>query len=265
MEKMLDAIQALVVSRPRCDPRESNSDGDENAAEARRTIVRFTEGIRLPHGGWLKSPFDELRFNGKQDSMNPMRFLKRFESVAKYENIDETEQIYFFGKCLKDQASVWWELHDFINIRDAKDEFVAFYWSDDKQARFREKLYTGKYKTSKNIRMSDYALDLVKQAKLLQPPMTDRELIRCIKRHFDKEIAREIRATTARTISDLIELLEEIQDEREFVNKSRAESEKSTFKNKSFEKKGGNFENKYAFKAHEYSRKSGQKLKTLPW
>jgi hypothetical protein len=78
------------------------------------------------------------------------------------------------------------------------------------QAKFREKTYAGKYKQAKNLQMSDYALDLAKQARMLSPPMGDKEFIHAIKRHFERETTREIRTTTATNIAELVTLLEEI-------------------------------------------------------
>ncbi|KMQ84568.1 udp-4-amino-4-deoxy-l-arabinose-oxoglutarate aminotransferase, partial [Lasius niger] len=37
---------------------------------------------KLPRGGWLKNPFEELTFKGRTDPQNPMKFLRRFEKIA---------------------------------------------------------------------------------------------------------------------------------------------------------------------------------------
>lgn len=64
----------------------------------------------------------------------------------------------------------------------------------------------GKYNQNREIEMAEYAMNLTKQAKLLEPPMNEHEIVRCIKRHYDREIAREIRPSTVRSIKDLIKL-----------------------------------------------------------
>lgn len=82
------------------------------------------------------------------------------------------------------------------------------------QAKFRKTLYNGEYKASKTTRMTDYAMSLARQAKYLEPPMTDRDIIRGLKQHFDQEVMREIRPSIIRTIKDLMTLLNDIEDER---------------------------------------------------
>ncbi|XP_029162262.1 putative uncharacterized protein DDB_G0291608 [Nylanderia fulva] len=78
--------------------------------------------------------------------------------------------------------------------------------------------------------MSDYALDLARQAKYLDPPMSDLEIIRCVKRHFDGSVTREIKWSTTKSIADLIDILEEIQDERRAAADAKSVKEKSTEK-----------------------------------
>ncbi|KMQ91056.1 krab-a domain-containing protein, partial [Lasius niger] len=203
--------------------------------------------------------------------MNPMRFVKKFERVAQYEVRDDAEQLYFLGKCLKDQAAIWFELQDFDTIEDAKDEFIRYFWGEEQQAKFREKIYTGRYKQIKESRMADYALDLARQAKMLEPPMGDREFIRAIKRHFEKETTREIRTTTATSVAELVTLLDEIQDEKDSANKTRAEEKTSTAKTGYFNRRSD--QPRYPtrgqrYQPNRYGRNGGgnpNRMKALPW
>jgi hypothetical protein len=128
VDRILDALQEFKVSRENRDPREIIPSGDENARKTEPNATRASNDIRLPRGGWIVSPFEDTKFTGKQDAINPMRFLHKFEGIAKYEAINEPEQLYFFGKCLMDQASVWFELQDFDNINEAKEKFTTYYW-----------------------------------------------------------------------------------------------------------------------------------------
>ncbi|XP_011260122.2 histone H1-like [Camponotus floridanus] len=72
--------------------------------------------------------------------------------------------------------------------------------------------------------MSEYALDIVKTSKYLEP-MGDHELIR-VKRHFGPSVAREVRPTTVKTLEEFVELLDENDLERE-RNKKLKEKEQS--------------------------------------
>ncbi|XP_029169585.1 uncharacterized protein K02A2.6-like [Nylanderia fulva] len=227
-------------------------------------------GIRLPKGGWLKSPFEELKFNGKTEDMNPMRFLKKFNLIANYEEIDDRDLIHFFGRCMKDQAAVWYEVQDFAHINEAREAFIQRFWGDTQQAKFREKLYMGQYKPGKSSTMADYALDLARQAKLLEPPMGDAEIIRCVKRHFDKEVAREIKWSTTKNISELTSILEEIHDEKQAAAETKSARDKSSEKasTKSATKKRQDPATQYQ-KTKWNSKKSpyvrNKEQKALPW
>lgn len=225
VEKLIEELGRVKLKHSASESRDSQDSDDDTYNPFRETRQQFRikpEGIRLPRGGWIKNPFDEVRFTGKSDDGNPMRFLKKFDNIAKYETVDRSDQLYFFGRCMREQASAWFEIHNFDNMEEARNEFTRYFWGDTQQAKFREKLYTGRYKPSKNLRMADYALDIARKAKTLEPPMGDAEIIRCLKRHFDREITREIKITTVKTIADLMFLLEEIHDEREISAEIRA-------------------------------------------
>lgn len=170
--------------------------------------------IKLPRGGWLMDPFSDIKYKGRDDEQNLIKFLKKFESIANYENIDERDQLHYFRKCMRGNANNWLEVNDLETIYEAKEAFKEYFWGDEQQARFRESLYIGRYKNEKEHSMAEYATNLARQAKYLEPPMSDHEII-CLKRHFGNEVAREIRPATVKTITDLTLLLEQ---ERKILN-----------------------------------------------
>lgn len=175
--------------------------------------------VRLPRGGWLQNPFQDLTYTDKTDKQNPIRFLKRFEKIADYEAVNVRDQLHYFAKCMKDRAATWFELQEVNNIREAKEAFKEQFWGDEAQARIRERLYTARYSvSSKSGTMAEYAMSLAHDAKLLEPPMSDYEVVRCVKRHFDREIMREIRSGTVTSIRNLQTLLEDIEINRDKVN-----------------------------------------------
>jgi len=59
--------------------------------------------------------------------------------------------------------------------------------------------------------------------------MTDQEIIQTIRQHFDSDVARELRPSVLRNVSELIEMLESIENERE-TRKLRLESRNNTDK-----------------------------------
>lgn len=180
--------------------------------------------VRLPRGGWLKNPFEDLSFAGSNDKVNPIRFLKRFNGIVEYENIKIDEQLYYFGKCMKGQALTWFEINEFEEIIEAESDFKEKFWGEEAQARFREQLYMGRYANNKGLSMADYAMNMARQAKVLDPPMSEKEIVRCVKRHFDREISREIGPSVVMGIKEMIKLLEEIEDEKRVSNEKRNRS-----------------------------------------
>lgn len=177
--------------------------------------------VRLPRGRWLMDPFAQIKFKGKEDSQNPIKFLKKFEKIAEYENIDMRDQLHYFKKCMRGNANNWLEVYDPVNIEEAKESFREYFWGDEQQVRFRENLCTGRYRIEKGESMGEYTMNLARQAKYLEPPMSDHEIIRCIKRHFGSDVTREIKPSTARTISELATLLEDIEYEKKVIKQNK--------------------------------------------
>ncbi|KMQ83219.1 s68305 gag polyprotein, partial [Lasius niger] len=155
---------------------------------------------KLPRGGWLKNPFEELTFKGRIDPQNPMKFLRRFEKIARYEGVGKNDQLYFFGRCMRGTASNWFDVRDPDDIDETIDSFTDYFWGEEQQARFREDIYNERYKAEVGTTMAEYALNLSKQAKYLRSPMSEHEVIRCVKRLFGASVAREIRPTTVKSI-----------------------------------------------------------------
>jgi len=82
---------------------------------------------------------------------------------------------------MRGSASTWFEVREPDTIDEAKELFIQHFWNEDQQARFREEMYTGKYNANGTETMSEYALNVMKQAKYLDPPMSDKEIIKCVK------------------------------------------------------------------------------------
>ncbi|XP_029679911.1 uncharacterized protein LOC115245642 [Formica exsecta] len=189
-----------------------------------RKNVNMIGNVRLPRGGWLTDPFAEISYKGREDGQNPIKFLKRFEKIAEYENIERRDQLHYFKKCMRGNASNWVEVSDPESIEEAKESFREYFWGDEQQARFRENLYTGKFKSEKGESMAEYIMNLARQAKFLDPPMSDHEIIRSVKKHFSSEIMREIRPSTVKTINELTTLLDEIVYEKRLLRQTRRQN-----------------------------------------
>ncbi|XP_024893784.1 uncharacterized protein LOC112468715, partial [Temnothorax curvispinosus] len=250
----------------------SQAYGDEDQFNAGR-LQMVPIQARLPRGGWIKSPFDDLTFIGKTDKQNPIRFLEKFEKLAKYEGVSEEEQMFYFGKCMRGAASQRHELQLAESIEEIKDKFRQYFWGCQAQMRFRQQIYFGKYKPG-TMSMTEYALNMARQAKTLRPPMTDEELVQTLREHFDGDVARELRPSIAKTVTDMIDMLDTLENEREtrrLRGEARRTSDKPTSRatngssqtaNRSDETKDGGRQNNFA--RRDATRNSPQ-TKSTSW
>ncbi|XP_011688451.1 PREDICTED: uncharacterized protein LOC105450356 [Wasmannia auropunctata] len=156
---------------------------DDAVVLAKRDTVPENEWtIRMPRGGWLQNPFQDITYSGKRDIQNPIRFLHKFEKTATYERVSDADKLHFFAKAMRGAASLWFELNQPDTFEEAVKSFKENFWSDKDQNKFREELYTTRYAykadNKENMSMADYALSLARQAKTLDPPMLESEIIR---------------------------------------------------------------------------------------
>lgn len=57
-------------------------------SHSQASTVQTLPGVRLPRGGWLTNPFEEIKYRGRKNELNLVRFVKRFERIAAREDID---------------------------------------------------------------------------------------------------------------------------------------------------------------------------------
>lgn len=95
-------------------------------------------GIRLPRGGWLKSPFEHLTFRGKDDKQNPELFVRDFENIAREEQVPEQDQLFYFKRAMKSCAKYWYEMTKPDDIQTAKDKFREYYWGREAQTAYKK-------------------------------------------------------------------------------------------------------------------------------
>jgi len=75
---------------------------------------------------------------------------------------------------------------------EARASFLEHYWADEEQARFRQSIYTGRFKPERGVTMANNAFDYARQARLLIPLMSENEVIRALKGHYHVDVSREI-------------------------------------------------------------------------
>lgn len=178
---------------------------------------------KLPKGGYLQSPFEDLRYGGKDSHMNPMAFVRRFENIATREEMSAEDRLYWFLRCLKQTAASWFESHDFESIEKALSQFKERFWNQSAQDKIRRQLYTGKFEAGKQKSMAQNVLEMNRQMKMLDAPVSDKKFISNISRHFDHDTAIGIRPGTINDVRQLVEYLT-YQD----ADKEACEAERKT-------------------------------------
>lgn len=134
------------------------------------------------------NPVVELRFTGKNNKRNVKEFLETFEQTVEFEKISAEEWKYHLKRCMKEAAYDWWCLREFKTYEESKKELIDYFWGEDEQAEFRKRMYLDRYSESNELKMTDYVRKMTREAKLLDPPMLDKEILRCMRRHFNSQV-----------------------------------------------------------------------------
>lgn len=265
MKKMCKRIQ-VIENKTDSILGDNNKNNIENIESSQENhTIQYP--VRLPKGGWLKNPFEELTFSGRNNILNPIKFLRKFERIAEHEKINEIEQAYFFGKCMRGEASQWYELYDCENINRIKERFKESFWGYQAQIDFKNKLYFGRYRQEFGS-MTGYALNLARETKTLTPPMNDHEIIYLLREHFDYNVARELRPSMINSVDDMIRIIESIesertlhklQDNRNSTNNKRNDNvyaQRGNWQIKNY--RGDNKENSFNWKRTDYEINKGK-------
>lgn len=80
----------------------------------------------------------------------------------------------------------------------------------------RYRIYTGKYNPGKDGSMVDYVLKLARQARALNTPMEEKEIVTRVSlaRHFEDGVARELRPVWVKTVEQLTDILHYLETEK---------------------------------------------------
>lgn len=140
------------------------------------------------YAGRTINPLADLEFIGKNNKRNVKEFLETFEQTAEFERIPSEEWMYHLRKCMKETAYDWWCLREFKTYEQSKRELINFFWSVNEQAEFRKKMYLDKYVETNELTMTDYVRKMTRQAKLLEPPMSEIEILMCLRRQFNSQV-----------------------------------------------------------------------------
>lgn len=125
------------------------------------------------------------------------------------DELDTIKEVYYPGNStrwisrhLEGEVAVWRKVikRNITCYEDFCDAFREKFWSQQVQAKVRDRLEYGKYRASEGWTMTQYLERLVLECRQLIPVMSDRHSVRKIARHYSREI--EI-AVLTRGISEI--------------------------------------------------------------
>lgn len=147
-------------------------------------------------------------------------------------NPGRDESAFILSSCLKGTPKDWWDLVKQENntIESFCEKFKDRYWNENVQYETKRKLEFGHYVPSAETSMSTYAIKIFRDAKGLNPPLRDAEIIQKLSRHFNEEIRVAILGRHIQVLQDLLELLERF-DNFGTLNSKRGESSKTKTEN----------------------------------
>lgn len=188
----------------------SGRNGVEAGREETRGYARSHPGLYLPKSASIFNPFANLRFTGVGDRLHPVLFLRKFQEIARFEELDSRTQLHYFEQCLTGTATMWWNTRTICSIEEAITAFKEKYWNTSQQLDLNHRILIGRYLESKDGSMSDYVARLCQENSFLDHSLPEREFVAALTAHFPRDVERELRVSLIRTTSQLMEVLDRI-------------------------------------------------------
>lgn len=163
---------------------------------------------------------------------NPVVFLKLFEQYCNFYKFNEVERIELIKTCFSLTVLEWFELneHRWHNFQQFKSDFLAYFWSEDKQYIQRTQLSRTTFVLSKMTNMSEFFLQQISKYRTFVPPVSEFVAVSEIMRQFPQNIQVLWAATGNNSVMDALKFLER-QDNLVPINakpKTKSEAENKT-------------------------------------
>lgn len=159
------------------------------------------------------------KFEGDNSKINPKVFIKILKNkIRNLTNKDDIKEM--IRDSLDSHALIWFtgkedEIEDFESF---EEHFIKYFWGNNAQTKSRENLYFGKYDTRKGYNMNEYAMKIYSNAKFLDPPIQEEEIIMFLSRHYKPEITETIAIQNIKSIEQLSNYLQRIERNRNCNN-----------------------------------------------
>nr|CAI5833877.1 unnamed protein product [Callosobruchus analis] len=122
-----------------------------------------------------------------QGRLHPKAFLKKIKKVFEEAGVPTDNRVGLAVSCLKGAAADWAEAKEdtFGNFEEFQRAFIARFWGVDKERDLYLHLCYGKFERGS---LSEYFLNLIKQASFLSEEIPEEKLTKMISKHFPSEV-----------------------------------------------------------------------------
>lgn len=176
--------------------------------------ARAMGGARAGRAGGNKVDPPTLSFKAGKEDMHPAEFIRRLEDYFGQNDVQDDQAVGLARDCLGGAAADWATFHReaFRDFTDFRDEFLAEFWSSERQEELMNELFRGAYARGKGT-MKEYAYALAARATYLDPPVGEAVIVRALKKHFPRHIRQILAGArgSMRTVRDLADALEELE------------------------------------------------------
>ncbi|XP_024946769.1 uncharacterized protein LOC112495244 [Cephus cinctus] len=147
-------------------------------------------------------------FNGAATS-RPMRYLQELKQYCLTLGLEQDIKLVI-SQSMTGSTKEWWLLIEekIYAWEDFEREFKRRFWNEEEQYRISEKLEFGSFDENKKGSRVDYAIRIISNAKDIEPPIPEAQIITKMARHFDENIRSAILARGMKTTDEILDLLQ---------------------------------------------------------
>lgn len=154
------------------------------------------------------------KFNGQLRSVHPVDFFNSLENYLLNVKLTEKHKMNTSFEMLEGNAKIWanvnkakWQKFD-----EFKDAFLKKYWSEEIQDKIRSGLFMQRSYNPRFGKYTDHAWYWINRTIHLTPAIGEGQLVRSIAKHFSKDIETILITARVKTIDELIDVLENLED-----------------------------------------------------
>lgn len=187
-------------------------------AKSNTTTVQRKPELRIP-------TFDP----DKRD--RPKRYIKEIKKYIELSGI-EHDLYTLVNEGLKNGANDWlYAVQESINsFKTFETKFLKRYWSEETQKKLKTQIAFGHFSREGRLTRVEYAIRMSNHARDLD--MAEEDAVVAIREHFDIETANSIWGWKIKTLDDLIEFLERVDNRKTFKNEQTPQNESGTLRPK---------------------------------